>query len=479
MIRKIFYISSIIIFLFACSTKTTEVVVDKTPTVEKPIEVVDNPCITFSKLSPAERDETETAYVLYRDLVKLKKYNEALDLWKQAFYAAPAGNGKITYQFDDGVAIYKALFSQSKEATEKQAIVDTIMNIYAKRIECYGEADYIKARMAFDYYYTFYEYKSQSEIYNMFREVAVSKQEKADYFIINPFTKMVFDRFLNEEISLEEAQENATILLNAIEYGNANCKGKECGAWEIINSYAPARLESLEGVDGFYGCEYYTNKYYPQFIAAPTDCEVINLVYRRMLRGACDQNDPKLVEVAKAKETNCYVAPPPPGNLTKAFDAYNSGKYKEAIGFFQQYIDNSADNDKRAKYQLVIAKIYYGDIKNFPQARKFAKEAAKNRPSWGEPYILIGKLYASSGPLCGPGTGFDSQRVVWPAIDMFEKAKKIDADPDITKEANKWIAEYYKYMPKKEDIFFRSMKKGDSYKVDCWINENTIVRTAD
>ena len=122
----------------------------------------------------------------------------------------------------------------------------------------------------------------------------------------------------------------------------------------------------------------------------------------------------------------------------------------------------------------MIAKIYYGDIKNFVSARKYAREAAKLKSSWGEPYILIGKLYASSGPLCGPGHGWDSQIVTWPAIDNFQYAKKID--PSVAGEANKWINTYSQYMPNREDIFQRSIKEGSSFKVKCWINENTTVR---
>ena len=125
----------------------------------------------------------------------------------------------------------------------------------------------------------------------------------------------------------------------------------------------------------------------------------------------------------------------------------------------------------------MISKIYYAHIKNFPAARKYALEAAEDRPNWGEPFMLIGKLYASSGPLCGPGRGWDSQVVTWPAIDKFNYAKKID--PSVADEANEWARKYRQYMPKKEDIFFRQLKAGQSFKVGCWIQETTTIRTAD
>ena len=90
--------------------------------------------------------------------------------------------------------------------------------------------------------------------------------------------------------------------------------------------------------------------------------------------------------------------------------------------------------------------------------------------------MLIGRLYASSGPLCGPGRGWDSQIVTWPAIDMWNKAKRVDAN--VAAEANKFINRYVKFMPTIEDVFQRGLKEGSSFRVGCWIDETTTIRVA-
>lgn len=79
-----------ILFVIACTPKVSEVVEEKptTPAPEPP--KVDNPCITLDELSSAKNDEISTAYVLYKDLVKLEKYEEAFPLWQKAYYGAPA-----------------------------------------------------------------------------------------------------------------------------------------------------------------------------------------------------------------------------------------------------------------------------------------------------------------------------------------------------------------------------------------------------
>lgn len=468
-------IGVLIMALASCGGKTAEVI-KETPVIEETPVVQEEsltPCTTLSQLSAGDKDQAETAFVLYRDFVKAGEMDKALPLWKTAYNLAPGANGRIQYHYDDGIKIYTDLFKKSTNKAQKQAYVDTVMMIYDKRAECFGDEATIKGRKAFDYYYNFYEFSDADQTFNLFKEAVQSKGKNADYFVINPFSKLLHDRVVEGKISKAEGAQLAVTLDSAIAHGLATC-GNKCEAWNIIADYAPNRLESLEGVDDFYGCDYYSNKYYSQFQASPADCEVIELAYRRMLRGKCDVNDPRLVEVKAAKDKNCFTPPPPPGLLKQAFDKYTSGDYKGAIELFEKFIAKTDDAELKAKYTMVIAKIYYGDIKNYAASRKYALDAAKLKGNWGEPYILIGKLYASSGPLCGPGRGWDSQIVTWPAIDKFQYAKKID--PSVAGEANKWINTYSQYMPNREDIFQRGIKEGSSFKVGCWINENTTVR---
>ncbi len=466
------------LIFIACGPKTTEPIVKKEtkPVIEKPVKERTTSCITFDDLNASDRDIAETAYVLFKDFIKTNDFINAKKHWEIAYKLAPASNGRVKYQFDDGVRIYTDLFNKSTDDVLKQKYVDTVMMIYDKRVECFGDQAYIDGRKAFDYYYTFSAFGNEETTYELFKKAIDGKGEKADYFIINPFTKLLNDRFLEGKTPLAEAQKYTKILWSALDYGPKNCK-RNCSVWDVINNYSPTILESLEGADNFYDCEYYTNKYYSLFEENPEDCEVINKVYSRLLRGGCAPTNSQVTNVKAAKDTKCYTPPPQEGPLKLAYRAYSEGKYKDAVNHFEEFVKSTDDPEKKAKYNLLIAKIYYGDLKNFSKSRKYALAAAEYKSNWGEPYILIGKLYASSGPLCGPGTGWDSQIVTWPAIDKFKYAKKID--PSVATEANKWISTYQKYMPKKEDIFIRRIKVGDTFKVGCWIQETTKVRTAD
>jgi tetratricopeptide (TPR) repeat protein len=294
----------------------------------------------------------------------------------------------------------------------------------------------------------------------------------APAFVVNPFTALLVELYQKGEVPQEESVRYAKMILQITE---KNRETEEEG-WPIVLNYAPARLEVFETVKGFFDCNYYEAKYFPDFEEAPGDCDVIETVLSRLKWGGCDDRNPQVMALRAAYDENCRVLAPAVGPLRQAKDFLEEGKYSDAIEQYRIYVDNQDDNELKAKYLLRIAKIHYAHLKNFPEARKFARMALEYRPDWGEPYLVIGKLYASSGPLCGPGRGWDSQIVTWPAVDMFIRAKSVD--PAVAKEADKWIATYSRYMPSNEDIFQRQLQEGASFRVGCWIQETTTIRPA-
>lgn len=464
--------------LYACSPKVTEVkqeqvVTDSISTRQEP----KSPCISFADLSSYDKDRAETAFVLYKDYMKADNYEEAMKHWKVAYNLAPGSNGRVKYHFEDGANIYKRLFENATDPLLKQRYVDTIMIIYDKKKECFGDEAYINGIKGFDYYYYYPEYTTAENIYNLLKSNFDVKGKNADYFVINPFTKLLYDKVIEDKLSIEEGRKYADLIFKAVENGKATCKGKACEAWEIIEEYAPDRLEALEAVDDFYDCTYYAKKYHALYKQFPDSCEIINLAYSRMLRGNCTTENPEFMAVKQAKASNCYVAPPALSCAAQGNEDYGNGKYSKAVESYLACVNNSNDNEQKARYLLLVAKIYYRDLKNYPQSRKYALEAAKLKSGWGEPYMLIGNLYASSGPLCGTGRGWDSQVVTWPALDMWAKAKSVDNK--VAAEANGLINRYLQYMPNKEDLFFRSLKPGQTYFVPCWIQESTTIRTSD
>ena len=114
--------------------------------------------------------------------------------------------------------------------------------------------------------------------------------------------------------------------------------------------------------------------------------------------------------------------------------------------------------------------------KNYEQGRTYARRAYELDKSNGEPFIIIGQLYAASAKDCGTGD-FYSKTAFWAAVDQFEKAKLID--PSLKDKANELINAYVHYFPTIESIFFNGFEEGQDFTIEgCWINETTKVRAA-
>ncbi len=458
--------------LIHCTPKTTSQVStsDTNQTTSEPVKT--GPCATFE--DTGKSDQMIEWHVLYRDALKREDYTTAEQYWRKVFKAAPAADGKRSIQFTDGAAIYDHKYNQTEDATLKKEYVDTIMQIYDQMEGCYGGDGYISGIKGFDLYFTYPGSASNQEVWSLFKKSMDTDGDTANVFIINPMTDLLVKNYFDEAITLDEAKNYGEKILRRIQI--AIDKKENPSQWDIVRDYAPQRLEIFEGVKGYYGCDYFKDKYYTAIGTLPDDCDELRSIYGKLKFGGCPDGDPAYAALETKMKQSCKVTTTSSG-ASEAYTALQNGDYQKAIDLFSEKANTTSDPMQKSKYEFIISKIYYAHLKQFPNARTWALKAAKSRPNWGDPFILIGQLYASSGPLCGPGRGWDSQVVVWPAIDKWNYAKQID--PSVAAEANKWINRYSQYMPKKADVFMRGSSVGGTYKVGCWIQEQTRVRTAD
>jgi tetratricopeptide (TPR) repeat protein len=151
----------------------------------------------------------------------------------------------------------------------------------------------------------------------------------------------------------------------------------------------------------------------------------------------------------------------------------NEGKYTEAIEYLKE-TEKMEDPNALEKSYLYIAQAYRA-LNNYPSARTYALKSIALNPTDGQPYMMIGDLYAESAKDCGDNE-LTSRAAFWVAVDKYYKAKQVD--PSVAEEAEKKIATYSIYFPPISTIFFYALKEGDTYRVECWINEDTKVRAS-
>lgn len=463
---------SLLLFVLACTPKAAPTVEETTTIVEESAEPVNPKCATFD--DARNPDYAADQYFLYKQAIKREDYEQAFEKWKIVYEMSPAADGQRNTVFTDGIFFYNRFIQQ--DSTKKEVYADTILMLYAQADECYPDNAYMIGLRGFDSYYTYPGMASDEEVYAMFKRSMELDSEDFPFFVINPMSKLVYDRYAEGDIDLEEARWVVQHLTDRLAKGLSECEENgDCDTWGLISGYMPSAIAQFETVDDFFDCDYYIELYYPNFEANPDDCATVVDVLNRLKWGGCTRETS--VEYASAievYENQCIDTTTRSNACIEGYDAIRNNDNERGIELLRECVDLLDEPKKKAQVLMAIANTEYR-MRRFSSARTTARQAAQLRPGWGQPYMLIGRMYASSGPLCGTGTGFESQRVVWVAIDMWNRAKQVDSS--VAGEANKLIGQYRQYLPFRADVFQRGLKEGDSYTVPCWIQQSTTIRT--
>lgn len=150
---------------------------------------------------------------------------------------------------------------------------------------------------------------------------------------------------------------------------------------------------------------------------------------------------------------------------------YKKGDMDKCIDYFDQAINLEQDPLKKADYAYKTAAILFSK-KQLSKAKQYALKSISLDGNNGKPYILIANMYASS-PNWSDEAALN-KCTYFAVIDKLQKAKSVD--PSVAEEANKLIGTYAAHTPKDADLFFLSLKKGDSVTIGGWIGETTTIR---
>jgi len=405
---------------------------------------------------------------LYREFFKQWKASDyknevikdVIGPWRWVFLNCPKGTVNT---YIDGVKIVSYLIETAKEPDLKNKYIDTLMMVYDQRIQYFGKEGYVLGRKGVDL--ATYRPTDVEQVYQALkRSVELEGDKTAGPVVVY---------YMNSAVNLARSgKSDSTVIFDAydvssqiidnnlkINAGNA----EETSNWKAIQGNVELILEP------FATCPDLISIYRKKFEENPDDLELLKKITAMLDQKKC-QNDPFYFETTK----KLYEMEPSPASAYLIGKMLlNEGKYAEAIDYLKEAekLDDPAAAEKAYMY---IAQAYHS-LNNFPASRTFALKAAAIDPADGQPYMLIGDLYAESAADCGDND-LTKHVAFWAAVDKYYKAKQVD--PSVAEEADKRIASYSMYFPAAQTIFFYTLKEGDTYRVECWINEDTKVRAA-
>lgn len=414
-----------------------------------------------------------TSYSLFSEYAKQKNYEDALGHWTYCFENCPAA-GKGIYIY--GVNIVKWEIKNAATKEEKTEKIDKLMRVYDQRIKYFGNdrkypEAYILGKKAVDYKtFNSRDLTAQKQAYEWLGQSIDALGNSATAEFLNHYMAISFSLYAQDEITGERMITDYEMVQGKLD--NIIAGG---GKYAPMATKVKATFEQSFANSGAADCETLETMYTAKLEATPDDAELLAKILDLFEKTDCTES--ALFYTASESMHKINPTSSSAAGIAKMYLSQDDAT--SAITYFEEAITLEEDLIKKSQYQQTLAYIAFSKNNDYINARKYALAATKSNPAYGAPYILIGKMYASSAQKQKLGSkDIENSAGYWAAVDMFNKAKSTDAET--ATEANQLIKIYSNYFPSKEDIFFEEgYTAGQSVKVGGWINISTLVRSKD
>lgn len=464
-------------------------------------------------------------YSLYREDFRSKRYDAAYESWLYVFNNAPCFREQL---YADGPEFMEAFLKKAKDDKRKKELLDTLDLIYKRRIQYFGKEGFVKAKWGKDVL-TLDPSNVEKGIKLIEEAIALDGNNLEDA-AISPYFQAIVSQEKKKALTKDDVLAVFEKLSSIVDYNVKNNSVQKVGIYRSgvkvenlqENTFSIAKPEALEAgmiitlqasynspryeitnVDSnlvtvaanitepngsevflikdswkvnqevlnaiaspYLDCKTLVAIYNPKYLADPLNTELMNKILLFLNNGRCTDNDLYIT----VSEASLKQNPNAEGYRTLAKAYKNKKNNSKALDMLEKAASLETDNKLKVNDYLAMARIAI-ENKNAMSAKQYADRALAINPNKGEAYILIGDAYSLSSGACSEK--LDKSALYWVVVDMYEKAKSVDAG--IAGAANRRIATYSKYFPDKKDAFFWGITDG-TYTLTCWPSLSTRVR---
>ncbi|MGQ9847224.1 MAG: tetratricopeptide repeat protein [Bacteroidales bacterium] len=395
---------------------------------------------------------------LYIEFYRQKNYADAYPSWSIVFNECPKSSKNL---YIHGPKIIWEKINSAKDPKIKAKYADTLMLMYDRRIENFGEEGKVLGYKGIDFLKLYPDKKKEAlDILKL----SIEKDGKnSDPAAITTLMSIAVDLYKENKLQADQVLElynKCSEALTAQFEAKPDAENVKKAQDNIDLALVNSGVATCDKIVPIFEAKYEANK---------DNIDMLKVILKLLARQEC--TDSKVY--AQASEQLNKLQP-------SAFSAYSlaqlfvkKAEYSKAVEYYQQAIKLDSINEKKAQYYYEMAIVTGTKLGQLSTARNYANKALEFRKNWGKPYILIGQLYAQSAKDCGEDSYYQSL-VYIAAVDKFVQARSIDAD--CADEANKLINSYSSMYPTKEDMFFHGDTEGKSYTIGCWINETIKIK---
>lgn len=406
-----------------------------------------------------DTDEQRLANVIeyqgLRDFYNNKDYDGAIPYMQKLMDSAPKGHLNI---YIYGVNMYKNKAENTTDLAQKEVYVDSLLLIYDRRMEHFGEGDPAKIsdimrRKSEDYYY-FKGVEDLTGTMQLYKQAIDMSPSTAPADYLSFYFYLVNEQYKKDD-NIDSFMAEYEYLEPLI---NATGDQAQISAFENILVTSPAaNCENIEKI--------YTKK----FADDPTNITNYNKAIALLSRAKC--NNDFFLQTAEA----AFKLEPTADLAIVIANIYSdAGDNNKALSYLRENLALQQDNTNKAKLLVRIAatELVLGRAST---AGSSAREAIALDPSSGLAYQILASAYSASGGACSDD--FARKMVNCLAYDTMSRARTLLAEAgEDTSGADRQMASFRANFPTQEDGFFLGFtQSGQAYRFEnCgWLSGNT------
>ena len=393
----------------------------------------------------------------YQQFFRMELYDLAYDSFWKAMNNCPESSEKM---YIDGVTMYRAFIDSVGEGPASEGLIDTLMLIYDRRLQYFGGEGNVLGRKGRDLLAYRGEDIEQVELaYGMLeKSIGLQGPESQEATLVVFVTASAV---LNNEGKLGDDQvvENYFRVLGILDEMKGSRLRRERTREQIDEIMLKEDMLSCEALDRYFE---------PLMEDHGNDKASLKRVIDIYALAACDRSDLYLT----ASENLYQLEPLPESarNLALLFVARDSNE--KAASYLKEAVSNEEVNpETRAQWLYELAVVSMA-LNQHCEAVGYAREAISLKSDFGKAYIVLGDAIIESRVTLGDE--FQQSTAFWAAADMFRKAGTVD--PSVLEDSTPRLEYATGQFPSAEDIFFRDLKEGGTYRVGGCIDESTTVR---
>ncbi|GAA6435052.1 MULTISPECIES: tetratricopeptide repeat protein [Bacteroides] len=419
----------------------------------------------------AQTEDCNKNSSISHEAVRAGNFKDAYLPWKEVLKACPTLK---FYTFNDGIKILTAFLNEIKDrnSADYKKYFDELMEVYDLRMQYTPNFQHLKGTPTVGdtkgskaiSYIAYAPNLDVNQAYAWLKESIEAEKEGSKSPILHYFLDMSLNKLKADPNHKEQFIQD---YLTDSEYVDAAIAAENDPAKKQALQQVKDNLVAMFINSGTADCESLQSIYGPKVEANQTDSAYLKKAIAVMKMMKCTESEAYF----QASYYMYKINPTADAATGCGYMAYKKGDFDTAIKYFDEALSLESDSEKKAQLCYIVAASLFNS-KKLSQARSYLQKAIGFKENFGDAYILLAQLYASS-----PNWNDESalnKCTYFVVIDKLQRAKAVD--PSVADKANELISTYARYTPKAEDLFMLGIKAGDRVTIGGWIGESTTVR---